>query len=473
MRIKLGHPLLVKTVTDACRGVLKCHENVCTLQAVTHLTTDSREVERGDLFVALQGENGDGHDYIEKAVEAGASLILCAHDRAPCPLRNTCYILVEDTMRALSGLAAAYAGDIPHTTIAVTGSVGKTTARRFLSCVLGQRFHVHESPENYNNLLGVCLTLLTMPQDTEVLIGECGMDGAGQISVLSRLLCPEYAVITNIGVSHMEKLGSRRAICQAKLEIVDGMHGGKVLIEGDDAYLNLYAPCHAVTVSATNAGALYRAIHARCDEHGISFDFVSPAGVYTNMRIPSLGMHTLSCAAFAVALGQILGMTEEEIRAGLMRYSPQFQRQSILHFGRVTVLLDAYNACPDSVKAACASVKLLSESTGGGKIAVLGDMKELGQESEAFHRDIGGHIAVEGFKALIAIGEQAPEYALGATAGGLAEENIRVFPSEAPVEEILAALLPYIGAYDVVLIKGSRAMRLERLIGPLKETLMS
>ena len=222
MRIKLGRPLLLKQIAqDAECTLLFSDEDPC-LSAVDHLTTDTREILPGDLFVALKTEKDDGNRYLAEAVKRGASVLMidraAYHDELP-----GCLLTAENTWEALRRFAVTESRKIPHKTIVITGSVGKTTTRHLTATVLGETFRVHVSHENYNNLLGTCLTLLSMPHDTEYLIAEVGMDAPGQISVMSRCLAPDLAVITGIGISHLEKLKSQDAICRAKLEILDGM----------------------------------------------------------------------------------------------------------------------------------------------------------------------------------------------------------------------------------------------------------
>jgi UDP-N-acetylmuramoyl-tripeptide--D-alanyl-D-alanine ligase len=271
----------------------------------------------------------------------------------------------------------------------------------------------------------------------------------------------------------MEKLGSGRAIAEAKLEITHGMSGGTLFIEANDPYLPSLAPAGAVTVSATHVGAMCRATHTVCDEYGVTFDYIGPGGVYRDLRIPSLGLHTLSCALFAIAIAEACGMKEEPIRAGLLRYTPVPLRQNLLHFGKIGVLLDAYNACPASMRAACASMELIAHASGGKMIAVLGDMLELGGESDSNHRAIGEHFARRGLHALFLIGDYAPLYAAGAMEGGMKSSAIRMYPADTPPAVIALAVAELLAPHDVLLIKGSRKLHLEELIPPLEKALIS
>lgn len=467
MRIKLGYPHLVRHISRAVGGGLVLDENATCLQAVTHLTTDSREVETGDLFIALRGQGDDGHRYAGEAIRRGASCVVSEYTQGDLE-SGVCHILVKDTWEALAAFARAHASDIPHRTVAITGSVGKTTTRRYLSSLLSEHVHVWESPENYNNLLGSCLTLLSMPRETEVLVAECGMDGAGQISRLSHLLTPDIAVITNIGISHLEKLGTQRRIAEAKLELLDAMPSPCLFAEGSDPYLRELAP-FAHFVSASNEACPWHAENIRCDGQGTSFDAVTPSGVYAALRIPTVGIHTLSCAMLALAVADTLGISEEEVRRGLKHYTPASMRQATKQIDRVTLFIDCYNACPASMQAAFHSAALLARASGGRMLALLGDMLELGEDSDTHHRAVGAALFRAGGAHLFCQGAYAPCYAAGAMEAGMPDGSIHLLPirPDAAGREIAAAL----SAHDVLLIKGSRGARMEALIPYIEKAL--
>ena len=465
MRIKLGTPIRLCTIPDIVSGVAS--HPLPSLQVVTHLSTNSAEVKPGDLFVALTGDTHDGHHYIDAAIANGAAVILCRTGYVP-HAKTAYYIYAEKPIEALAALAQAYIDKIPHTTIAVTGSVGKTTTRHYIATLLRQKYRVHECPNNYNNLLGVSLTLLTAPPDIECLVLELGMDGSGQISRLSRLVHPDIAVITNVGVSHIEKLGSQKAICQAKLEILDGIRDGKLLIEGNDTYLSVCAPENAITVSANCHGAMCHSAREAICATGTTFDFLSPIGKWQNLHIPSLGRHTLSCALFAITVAQMLSLSEEQVREGLCRYEPVYQRQTTLYVGDITIVLDAYNACPASMKGAIDTIKLLSDASNGRAIALLGDMLELGPMSQRYHEEIGAYAAEIGVEYLFLVGSFSNAYRLGALQADMNERNI-ICLSSAQAREIV----PYLAPHDILLIKGSRKNKLELLLPDLQKALTS
>ncbi len=467
MRFKLGLPLLVRNVAKLCNGVLMMCEDADCLQAITHISTDSRDVLPGDLFVALQTEKDDGHKYISDAIQNGASCILC-HAHAYRCTSQCCFILCEDTRDAMCSAAEEYASLIPHKTIAVTGSVGKTTTRHYIARVLSQAYHVHESAHNYNNLLGTVITLLSMPRETEYLIAECGMDAPGQISKLSSLLKPDIAVITNIGVSHLASLGSKEAICQAKLEITDGMTNGILFYNTDDPLLQRHAPLRARKISCLSADAHYYFEQESEDSRGISFRFHTVEQAPVSMHIPTIGSHTLYAAAFSVAIASYIGLSGNIIQHALTAFEPMDMRQNILRHGNLTIVFDAYNASPDSMHAACNTMNVLLKDTGGKGVVVLGDMYELGDITSDAHRMIGAMFLRNDLRAFITWGMYADMYFQDRESQHKSTIT-RQFGKCASPSIIAEAVLSCAQANDVILIKGSRGMKMERLLSELKD----
>ncbi len=469
MRIKLGYPLLIKHVAEMTESLLVMGAGSDCLQAITHITTDSREVLPGDLFVALRTEKDDGHRYLLSAIRNGASAILydteCGDVEMSC-----CRLMCRDTMDALTTLARRYADTIPHQTIAVTGSVGKTTTRRYIASVLAEQFRVHESYGNYNNLLGNCLTLLSMPKDTDYLIAECGMNAKGEISAISRLVCPNYAVITNVGISHIAYLGSREEIGREKLSICDGGENPVLLINYDDDYLRTHAPRDAFPISIC-LDSVDCCDHIEESVYGISFTFRTHQGCITHLHIPTIGLHTLSCAAFAVKIGVILHMDEERIRHGLARYRAEFMRQSRMQIGDATIIFDAYNACPDSMRAACHMMDVYRREVFRDTYALLGDMYELGEETGISHREIGHLYGTQDFKHLFFWGTYAAYYYQGAIDAGYPPKQLTLFEKETNTGEIAQHITDALSLHGVLLVKGSRGMQMERLLPDLKNRL--
>lgn len=468
MRIKLGRPLLLKQIAQEAECTLLFSEEDPCLTAVDYLSTDTREILPGDLFVALKTEKDDGNRYLAQAIKRGASGLLINREAYSEELSG-CLLIAENTWDALRRFAVKQSEKIPHKTIAITGSVGKTTTRHLVATVLGEAFHVHESHENFNNLLGTCLTLLSMPYDTEYLVAEIGMDAPGQISVMSHCLCPDIAVITGIGISHLEKLKTVEAICRAKLEILDGMKHKELFCPSTEPLLCHLAPIPPHTYSALDTGAEYHGENIRNTASGIMFDLSSPFGKLTNITVPILSVSLLSGAVFAATAGMRTEMSEEAIRRALARFRPLPLRQNVIPLGGILLLLDCYNASPDSMKAAGEAAEKLQEMTGGKIVALLGDMLELGEASQSSHREIGTYLA--GIcKAIFCVGDFSAEYKKGAEFTG--QCDVYSYPPETQKEKIVAEILPVLCRNDILLIKGSRADRMESYLPLLREQLL-
>ncbi len=431
---------------------------------VTQVSTDSREFTQGSLFIPLQGERFDGHSYINAALEGGCSGCLTARDRESY-LPGKFYIKVRSTHRALWELARYYRQrfDIPF--VAVTGSVGKTTAKDMIAAVLGAKYKVHKTEGNFNNEIGVPLTLMKLEREHQVCVVELGMDHAGEIDNLARLVEPDIALITNIGDAHIENLGSREAIFQAKCEMFSHLEDGDVVIlNGDDPMLTSLRgklPQRTLWVGQ-KAGLDYTA--RDLDSDGLSCmtcRIKTPKGQF-QADIPALGEHMVYPTLLAVAVGEELGLAVDEIIQGIGAFLPTKMRMNILRCsGDIVILNDAYNANPQSMRAAAA---VLGVASGHRKVAVVGDMKELGPNSEQFHRTVGGYFAAAGTDRLIAIGDLARFIAEGAKQGGV--EQASYYHT---LEEARDALLREVRSGVTILVKASRSMAFERIVDFLLE----
>ncbi len=468
MRIKLGSPLLLRTVADMCGALLVMSENNNCFQAITHLATDSRDVLPGDMFVALKTNKDDGHHYIENAVQQGASVVLCHHAYAGYAAA-ACRLLTDDTFSALARFSGKYADTIPHKTIAITGSVGKTSTRRFISSVLSTEYRVHESPHNYNNLLGVCILLLTMPRATEFLIAECGTGGPGEIAPLSNLLKPDYAIITNIGISHIENFKSKEAILNEKIKITEGNQNCRLLCGEKPCCLHPHKAKETFCISVHDQSADCCCDNIQDNIYGITFSCHVKGHIIEHLHIPTIGIHTLSCAVFSVFLGHMLGICDDEIRRGLAAYREEPLRQSVIHNGSITLLADAYNACPASMCAAIDTTHALMQYKNGGSIIVLGDMYELGAMTAERHRYIGAVAAKIHPHHLIFWGEYGNHYLAGALSEDYPKEKILCFTKDTPPHVVADAVLKQMLPFDTVLFKGSRQMKMEKLLPYLQQ----
>ena len=459
------------------RGKLLCYGNYNEKTSVTGCSIDSREVESGDLFVAIPGERADGHDYIKGAIERGAVAVLAEKmPESPKSLgKNYCLILVENTVRALGDIANEYKKRLVHKSIAVTGSVGKTTTKEFIASVLSERFKVHKTVGNYNNELGLPLTLLALEPDTQIAVLEMGMSGFGEIERLSKIAEPDVGIITNIGSSHMENLGSRENICSAKMEIVLGMKsGGELVLCADEPLLFLlhrsdYNPTY---VSVYNRAAEFRAVNIRYGQMKTTFDLLYNRRALTNIEVPALGLHNVYSALFAYAVGAKFGMKDEDIRRGLLKYKAVEMRQNIYNIGDITVIDDCYNASPESMRAAIDVLCELSRQKGGArKVALLGDMRELGADTRLIHEQLGVYVAQKQIDCLFTYGVAAENIAHSAIKNGLRAEN--VYANVDVTNPLLSGemLLEVLQPGDILLVKASRAMTAEKIINYIKENM--
>ena len=440
---------------------------------ITSIVTDSREAESGSLFVALKGERFDGHDYISQALSRGAAAVIA--ERIPDGLEADeakRVFVTPSSLEALGKVAAAYKARIRPKTIAVTGSVGKTTTKEFVFAVANSKFSAHKTTGNFNNEIGMPLTVLQMPEMTQVCVLEMGMSGLGEISHMTNIATPDIAIITNIGNSHIECLGSRENICKAKLEIVEGVpKDGWVILNADEPMLFAQKgklERNMLFVSLGNPLADYRALNIREYEDSTEFDLVAGKRVVTNVKIPTIGVHNVYDATYAFAVGVLLGMSDDEIKRGLMSFHNTGMRQNIYEYGGITIIEDCYNAGPESMKAALEVLAKLADKNGCRTVAVLGDMRELGEYSKQLHMEVGTLVASRHISNLVTFGREAENIALGAINHALSPENISINTNIENVADTAKTVYELLRPGDAVLFKASRAVKLERVIDELK-----
>ena len=443
---------------------------------ITSVTTDSRETESGSLFVALKGDRFDGHDFIPQAIARGASAVIA--ERMPSGLseeESNRVLVVPSSLEALGKIARAYKSRIKPKTIAVTGSVGKTTTKEFIYAVVSARYLAHKTEGNFNSELGMPLSVLSMPETAQVCVLEMGMSQAGEIARMTAIAEPDIAVITNIGNSHIENLGSRENICKAKLEIVEGMQDdGHLILNADEPMLFAQKgrlKQDLIFVSLQNPQADYRALNIREYEDSTEFDLLAGKRVVTNVRIPTIGRHNVYDATYAFAVGILLGMSDDEIKRGLMSFRNTGMRQNIYEYGGITFIEDCYNAGPESMRAAIEVLAKMADKNHCHSIAVLGDMRELGDYSKQLHMEIGTLVASKHIDYLVTFGREAENIALGAINHAFKPDNISI--NKNTEDPITTAKVVYDLAKrgDAVLFKASRAVRLERVIGEIKKLL--
>ena len=468
--------------TQLARGIVSCGDaaSACGGRLVPRVSgrgflnvcTDSREVDSQSLFVAIVGERVDGHDYIPSVFEKGCRAVLCQRIPDGCAELDCDFILVEDTVKAIGDIASFYRRGSRLKTVAVTGSVGKTTTKEFVSAVLSRRFDNYKTEGNYNSVIGLPMSLFEISDERESAVLEMGMSGFGEIGSMSRAAKPCVALVTNIGTSHMEMLGSRENICRAKMEILEGLsEGGNIVLNGDEPLLCEYdcGDVKPVLVGINNRDADLRALNIRCEVEKTTFDMIADGRVVPNVELPVMGNHYVYAALFAFAAGRLLGMSDEEIRAGLLDFKNVGMRQNIYELEGVTVIEDCYNASPESMRSGIDVLSQLCSQKRGRAVAVLGDMLELGEKSPELHRLVGSYLAAKGASLLFTFGERASEIAAAAVKDGVAQENVYVNRDRERPDLTGEMLLHRLRAGDVVLFKGSRSMALERIIAYLKE----
>lgn len=427
-------------------------------RTVTRVATDSRTLKPGDLFIALTGERFNGHEFARRAVDAGAVGAIVSRDvELPPP---AAVVMVPDTLDALQKVAAWNRAALSIPVVAVTGSTGKTTTKDFIAAVLGRGRPVVATRGNHNNEIGVPLTLLEMDETTGAAVIEMGMRGPGEIDLLSQLAAPTAAVITNIGEAHVERLGTIENIARAKTEVLAHLpRSGFAFLHADSPFLRAAARRVQARVLyfGEDTGADYRLAEYR-SVGGDCFFQACCRGTLFDFRLPACGRHNAVNALAAVGVGLELGMDVETVAEGLAsaRLSPM--RQAVVRAGGLTIINDAYNANPASVKAALSMLREMAGNT--GRVAVLGDMLELGSRSTVGHKDVGAACAEAGLHLLVTVGVLAREIARGAREAGMAGANI---VSCAATEDAVAVLRERLAGRETVLVKGSRGMRMEEV----------
>ena len=449
--------LTLKQAAEDCRGTLTPEQ---AEGMITGVQIDSRRVKPGDLFVAIKGEKSDGHDFIGMAASLGASAALVQRPvKAAIPT-----ILVPDTIKAYGDLAAARRERMGVNVIGITGSVGKTTTKEMTACMLERTYRTARTEGNHNNNIGLPMTILDMPDDTETAVLELGMNHFGEMARLTSIAKPDIAVITNIGTSHIEFLGSREGICKAKLEILEGLQeGGAAVLCGDEPLLwdkRESLGCKAVTYGIENSACDLTA-HLHSDG---TFDIVNnglaaaylPVGEKFTAKLSIPGKHNVLNALAAAAVGLLLGETPELIAQGLLSYQASGMRQNIYEQDGYHIYADCYNASPDAMEA---TLSVLGGMAGNGRrFAVFGSMLELGDYAEEGHRR-AGRAAGQYADALYAYGPDAAAMVAGAREKGM--EHAYAFDDQTA---LVAALREDAKKGDALLFKGSRGMRMEKAL---------
>ena len=450
-------PMTVKEIAGAVHGIWwNPREDA---PAVTAVCTDSRKLTPGCLFLPWVGEKFDGHAFIDAALDAGAAGCLCA--KLPQDLRpDKFYIKVDDTRLALRALASAYRDRFQIPFVQITGSVGKTTTKEMVAAVLGAKLRVLKTPENFNNDIGTPLTLFGLEPQHQAAVIETGMNHFGEIEYLGAMVRPDVAVISNIGDAHIEYLGSREGILKAKCEILEHLkEDGLVVLNGDDALLDtVQGPWRILRCGQSERCQVRITEVADHGVEGITCTVETPKDRYA-LRVPAPGEYMAYSASIAVAVGEELGLDHDEIVRGVAAYAPAGSRMRVVRLpgGRI-VLDDCYNANPQSVTAA---LEVLAKTDCERKVAVLGDMGELGELTEQAHYNMGALAAMLGIDLVVAIGAKAVKIADGAAQSG---GEVLYFATK---EEALPALRQQMDEGTAVLVKASHSMHFGWLVEEL------
>lgn len=424
---------------------------------VTGLSTDTRKLTPGALFVALKGESFDGHDFVAEALKSGAVAALVSREIVNAGPQ----IIVENTLLALGALAAAYRATLTPKVIAVTGSTGKTSVKEMIAAILSQGWRTYRTPGNFNNEIGVPLALLELDEQVQAVVIELAMRGKGQIAYLAEMVAPQIGVITNIGQSHLELLGTQEAIARAKGELLEALPAdGTAVLHAEDEFfepLRGLTPCQVVSFG-TNDEADVRVSEIEVNSEGATDFLLTGWWGEERISLPVGGRHHALNAAAAAGAAVAVGADPAWIKPGLAAFQGAEMRTRVLTApGGFTVLDDTYNASPDSMRAA---LELLADLPGIRKWAALGDMKELGSRSAEWHRELGQLAADLRLTGLVTVGELAAHIAAGAREGKV---GMTVF-EETDNEKAAEWLLEQVKPGDVVLVKGSRAMKMEEIV---------
>jgi UDP-N-acetylmuramoyl-tripeptide--D-alanyl-D-alanine ligase len=456
-----GHPVMESVTFDellaatggrpAARDSGSCPADVVTFGRVA---TDSRKVEQGDLFWALRGERRDGHNFVAEAARRGAAG--CVIESTESISRGLPAAVVADTIQGLKDFAHWYRQRRDALVVGVTGSVGKTTTREMIYSVLRTRFDGCRSQKNYNNHIGLPLSVLEMHDRHEFAVLEMGASHVGEIRELAAIASPEIGVVTEIGVSHLEGFGGVAQIVEAKGELVDALPAaGFAVLNGDDPHcpsLARRARCRVLTVGQQSHNT-FRA--SAVEAAGRELRFQVDGGAFA---VRAAGRHHLTAALVSVAIARELGLSTQQITEGLLQFSPVDGRCQVRELGTGTLIDDTYNANPTSTQAAC---RMLREwNSPGRRILVLGDMAELGDQSADWHQAIGRTAAELRIDRLAAYGRYAADVTRSALENGMKSDQL----AECHTLDVLLAVLDcWSEPGDVVLVKGSRSMRMERV----------
>jgi UDP-N-acetylmuramoyl-tripeptide--D-alanyl-D-alanine ligase len=432
---------------------------------ITGVSIDSRKIENGNLFIPFKGEVSDGHKYVEESISKGAAAALWQKD-VPNPPTHLPILIVDNCLVALQELARKYRQQLDVKVVGITGSNGKTTTKDMTAGILATNYKVQKTEGNYNNHIGLPLTVLGLHEDTEIAVLEMGMSGRGEIEFLTKLACPDAVVITNIGESHLLDLGSREGIAEAKLEILQGLkEGGLAVLHGDEPLLMERIQQHKVNVQVKTFGRnetndLYPTDITQL-ENGNRFKINASK---TTFELPVLGTHNILNALASMLIANYFSIPFEKMNEGLAGIKLTNMRMELVEGDQgEKIINDAYNASPTSMMAA---IELVSNLKGyDRKILILGDMLELGPQQEQYHQQIGTALNRDKVDLLFTYGNLGGHIANSARTV-LGEERVFAFTEKAP---LIQELKRHVNKNTLILVKASRGMKLEEIVTALQK----
>lgn len=448
-------------IATACGGTYVGDDSLKTVE-VNGVVIDSRKVEPGYLFVAVKGERVDGHTFIPSVFDKGAACVLC-EDAPEQPAGP--YIQVSSTLEAIKAIAACYRSTLTIPVVGISGSVGKTSTKEMIASILGQHFHVLKTEGNFNNEIGLPLTIFRIREEHEAAVLEMGISDFGEMTTLASMAKPTVCVLTNIGLCHLENLKTRDGILKAKTEMFDqAMPGAQIIVNGDDDKL--------ITLKSRTPQPTFFGLDPSLDLYaenvenlglaGSRCDFVTKAGRFT-ATIPIPGHHMVYNALAGTAVGLALGLTLDEIRVGIETLKPVSGRNHLIHTDKWDILDDCYNANPVSM---AASLDVLTNAL-GRKVAILGDMGELGENEKLLHYNVGCHAADNQIDAIFAVGELSKELVKGVHAK---DPDGKLICKHFDTKEALFEALPLLLMQgDSILVKASHFMEFPEIVKWLED----
>ena len=456
--------MTLKEITAACGGTYFGDESSAQRE-VSSVVIDSRKVEKDSLFVAIRGAKADGHTFIPQTIQEGA---LCALSEETLGNVAFPYILVDSCTQALKDLAEHYRRSLNIKVVGISGSVGKTSTKEMIASVLEQKYCVLKTAGNFNNEIGVPLTIFNIRSEHEIAVLEMGINHFGEMTRLAKMARPDICVITNIGVAHMELLGSRDGILKAKTEMFQYMNpDGTIIFNGDDDKLITYVPENGLAPVYFGLGdnASYRAEYIENKGlRGSDAVFVTPRSTFSaHISIP--GEHMVHNALAGIAVGYALGMNDNEIKAGIEALKPLPGRNHLIDTETYTIIDDCYNANPISMKA---SLDVLAKAE-TRTVAILGDMGELGEQEKQMHYDVGEHTVSCGIDVLICIGTLSSELSRGAAEAAASSGNTIEIHHYADKDAFFLDMSSILKKGDTILVKASHAMEFDKIVEMLEK----